>query len=878
MLKTIAIVTMLSLSGCTFLQKKSNHVERVGQVDHEIIFTVKTLEPLKNPEQIKATLQADQALFKKTSTISSRTDGNSIITMVHGSLKPDVSYEAAAKRLKLRPSILMVAPNYIYDGDAFAEAMPGDQDAVPEDPRYEDQKHHPIMQNSEAWDIATGEGISVAVTDNGVDLTHDDLTENLWINELEMGVDQGGVNKNSNGIDDDGNGYIDDFRGWDTTSDAGDNDPTNGRGADHGTHVAGIVAATHNEIGVSGTAPESLIVPIRFAGTGSWTSEDVARAYAYAHAAGAKIINTSYNIDNYVTDGVYREAIATADSNGLIVFNSAGNAGRLNPNRQAYQEVILVASTEIEGQVDRKSSFSNYGWGIDIAAPGTDILSVVPGNGYRTMSGTSMAAPNAAAVAALIWSQNPEWTNVQVVAQMFGTADNIDEANDGFVDQLGAGRVNSLRALTETIKAPSIKGLVLEEAREDAQQILVDIQGVLDPKTVVADAMELIRYGDNGDTKKFTLELEYAYKIATNRLTLKTDEPLGKGLFGFTASKALKDPFGTELDGNRDGKSGDDFMFFFRIEDGAASPTQPKTPFVDHCQEEEISDGKFLQGLFTLASLPADADRNLPNCMRVQGWIASRNHLAINSWHINDTIIDDLSTLQFMTHLTSLEIAGHELSDLQSLSYLAKLEQLDLSWNQVADLTILQELPNLKSLNVSWNQLTSTDIFKSNETLEHLNLSGNPIDNVQGLDQMTALQELTLSSMNVDENYRGTLESLQDMGTLQSLTRFRASNNAIKEVAALSSTTTLVNIDLTKNSIEDLSPLKDLTKLQYLFASENPLAQSFCDLVDLEICIEDQQELAQEMAAPLFTLQSHCEDLLSIGPDSRHASKALTCR
>ena len=108
---------------------------------------------------------------------------------------------------------------------------------------------------------------------------------------------------------------------------------------------------------------------------------------------------------------------------------------------------------------DVKAGSSNYGTGVDLASPGAGVLSTTPNNTYSVFSGTSMAAPNAAGVAALIWSLNPTWTREQVLAQLFATTDNIDAQNAGFVDLLGQGRVNSGRAVSESLPAPTVKSL-----------------------------------------------------------------------------------------------------------------------------------------------------------------------------------------------------------------------------------------------------------------------------------------------------------------------------------------------------------------------------------------------------------------------------------
>ena len=123
------------------------------------------------------------------------------------------------------------------------------------DPQIGEQLHHAPMQNFEAWQIEEGsEEIVVAVTDDGVDIHHPDLKNRIWINDREIP---------GNGKDDDGNGYIDDVKGWDFS----DNDADPSQGANHGTHVAGIIVAEKgNNVGLAGTAPNVRVMPLRFYG------------------------------------------------------------------------------------------------------------------------------------------------------------------------------------------------------------------------------------------------------------------------------------------------------------------------------------------------------------------------------------------------------------------------------------------------------------------------------------------------------------------------------------------------------------------------------------------------------------------------------------
>jgi subtilisin family serine protease/subtilisin-like proprotein convertase family protein len=474
-----------------------------------------------------------------------------------------------ASRLTNLPGVAWAQPDFVFVGDA--------RDYIPNDPQFSSQYHHTNMRNAQAWDVTEGQGIVVAVADDGVMLSHPDLAANIWVNTGEIP---------GNGIDDDGNGYVDDVNGWDFTNSTGlgtgDNNPNPvSSGDDHGTHVAGIVAArTNNGVGVAGTAGRATIMPLRFYGSGSWTSTVIFNSYKYAADNGAHIVTTSYNVDGFANDNLYRSAIDYLYTRNVLHLNSAGNAGALNPARQVIDGTLYVASTD---SGDLRSSFSNYGTGIDIAAPGSNILSTAIGSTltsatYESKSGTSMATPNAAAVAALIWSANPTWTRDQVAAQLLGTADNIDALNSSTAGLLGAGRVNSVRGVTQTLAAPrlgTLTGLPAEggTATTSPTSFTLRFTSILDAVTVNnAAAFRLVNAGNDdvfGTSDDFAVTLNRSvadYRIGTNQMTFTVASPLVAGSWRFIADAAvLRDPFGQALDGNSDGTGGDSLVRNFSI-------------------------------------------------------------------------------------------------------------------------------------------------------------------------------------------------------------------------------------------------------------------------------------------------------------------------
>jgi subtilisin family serine protease len=302
----------------------------------------------------------------------------------------------------------------------------------------------------------------------------------------------------------------------------------------------------------------------------------VAEAFRYAVDNGARILVTSYNIDPLVGDPIVTAAFNYAYDRGALMFNSAGNTTRRDPVRQAFTQVLLVANTD---QNDQKYDSSNYGSGIDLAAPGAVIYSTIPG-GYGYMSGTSMAAPNAAGVAALIWAANPAWTRDQVAAQLLGTVDSIDAQNPLYVGLLGAGRVNASRAVTETLAPPRLIPLELpaEGTMITTPQTLTfafHVPDVLDVATVTTSSFELRGAGPDGlfdtaDDRPAPLVPAdgMPYRVGTNRVSVQSAS-LTPDHYRFTVrsgAAGLRDPFGAALDGNGDGTSGDPITRTFSVQ------------------------------------------------------------------------------------------------------------------------------------------------------------------------------------------------------------------------------------------------------------------------------------------------------------------------
>ncbi len=307
------------------------------------------------------------------------------------------------------------ADTTLIDSDTVAEAVQGNASC-------QDQWYLRSGNLQKSWDLLRTRGIAaggdssvvVAVIDTGVDYTHEDLKDNIWVNTKEIP---------GNGIDDDGNGYIDDVYGVDleTGRDSGMDD--NG----HGTHVAGIIAAANNHIGVVGLAYNVKLMPIKAGmASGFFNQSQIAKGILYAYNNGADVINMSFG--GSASTIAVQDALETAYTRCVLVA-AAGNDGAPNEGllaRPTYPAalsyVMGVMSVDIRGV---ESGFTNYdvvpynSVEYEVYAPGSQILSTIPGNRYATWSGTSMAAPYVSAMAALLRSAYPD-TNTYPTKFIYG--------------------------------------------------------------------------------------------------------------------------------------------------------------------------------------------------------------------------------------------------------------------------------------------------------------------------------------------------------------------------------------------------------------------------------------------------------------------------
>ena len=322
----------------------------------------------------------------------------------------------------------------------------------------------------DAWDVQRGSAaVRIGIMDTGVDMTHPDLASKIWTNPGEIP---------GNGIDDDGNGYVDDVHGWDFGNN--DNDPNPHAVIDttlgidvgfHGTFVAGIAgAATNNNEGIAGAGWNCSLVPLKVVDTnGDITLSAVTAAFAYATQMHLEVLNMSFGTAGDTSVANYFQAMVdAATAAGVLCVASAGNDGTNGLNYPAAcNHVLSVASTN---ESNARSSFSNYGPTVRVAAPGEFMWSSICQNyviddlsqiiyiyffywdgvtPYMEGDGTSFSAPLASGVCALVRSAHPSWTPMQVLGDIIGTGDIV-----AYDEPIGP-KINAANAVTQPLTGVS---------------------------------------------------------------------------------------------------------------------------------------------------------------------------------------------------------------------------------------------------------------------------------------------------------------------------------------------------------------------------------------------------------------------------------------
>ena len=371
----------------------------------------------------------------------------------------EVSADADLRRLARK---LAALPEVEYAEPVVVQQLVGEDDhlaAVPNDPQYVTQQAYlQVMQVEQAWNIAKGADTSpiVCVIDGGTDWLHEDLQANMWTNAGEVP---------GNFLDDDSNGFVDDVHGWDFREDNGDprgNWAATPSNSNHGTHTGGLLAAvTNNGVGIACASWNPRLMAVNASGTQDGGIAFGFEGILYAADNGARIVSLSWGSTD--ASQAEQDVIDYATSQGVLVIAAAGNNNSRTPFfPAAYRNVIAVANVWGQGpSTDQRygtGSASNYGGWVDVAAAGVSVYSTFDfnlTNQYGSSTGTSMSAPVAAAVAALIQSLHPTWTPLEVGEQLRISCNNINALNPGFEDLLGKGRVNAFRAVS--LSSPSVR-------------------------------------------------------------------------------------------------------------------------------------------------------------------------------------------------------------------------------------------------------------------------------------------------------------------------------------------------------------------------------------------------------------------------------------
>lgn len=331
----------------------------------------------------------------------------------------------------------------------------------------------------DAWKKTKGKGSVIAVIDTGCDYTHPDLKGSILVNQKEAPAN-GGIT----GVDDDKNGYTDDVYGYDFVSRGrttpyygvpGDPDPMDE--SDHGTHCSGAIAATaDNGIGVAGVAPEAKLICVRVGDESGLATVDIFRGIRYAISRHVDIMTNSYGGDSERESPLISSIIEKAEQAGILFVVAAGNNGTDNDVKRTYpadmkldglengkfKNVLVVGASDNE---DNPASWSNYGANsVDVFAPGVNIVSTIPNKThnptgvYAVMSGTSMATPYVAGVAALLISYNPA---------LRGHPDEIVRLIDSTAAQKASmvgkavsnGRIDAVRALEQSYNKANLSNV-----------------------------------------------------------------------------------------------------------------------------------------------------------------------------------------------------------------------------------------------------------------------------------------------------------------------------------------------------------------------------------------------------------------------------------
>ena len=410
---------------------------------------------------------------------------------------PNKAEDAFLEAMKNNPNVTFVVKNHVVTKSAI----------IPNDPYWGDQWDMKIIKAHDAWNTVLGsDTVTVAVLDTGVEYTHDDLS---------------GVT-----------------RGDDYSNDSDGNDPMDRDG--HGTHVAGTIGATiNNGIGMAGLAQVEILAVQVLNDSGSGSDWSVSQGITFAETR-ADIINLSLGCACVASDlPATRDALASAYSNNVLIVAAAGNDGSSEPHYPSDDpNAISVSATS---KADTIASYSNWGDNIELAAPGGDqgrgpywktyILSTYLNNGYAYATGTSMASPHVAGVAALVLAENPGLSNDDLRAHLQNTADDLGAAGK---DQFyGYGRVNAQNAVETSLSpnnppTPEITSSETSPTNVDPVSFSVDFGEAIDPNTfdasdITASSGTVQSLTNTGNDQNWTFKVASPTDLSTLSVSISAD-------------------------------------------------------------------------------------------------------------------------------------------------------------------------------------------------------------------------------------------------------------------------------------------------------------------------------------------------------------------
>ena len=529
---TAALVIFVVYEGAT--QEVETQTENQGATGEQPSFPAPSDREFVPGEVIvgleESATQADLAALNRRTGAETEEDlVRSDVNLVD--LPPDVPVGEAVQRYEASPDVEYAEPNFLI----FPTRTPND-------PHFSklwglhntgqtiggrSGTADADIDAPEAWSITTRDPTTVvAVIDEGINVNHPDLQGNIWTNPDEVP---------GNATDDDRNGYVDDVHGYDFANDDAsvyDPNPISGKGDEHGTHVAGTIAAEgDNATGVVGVSWEAQVMALKFLAPNGGSTVDAIEAINYAVANGARVSNNSWG------GGVYsqalRDAIGRADAGGHLFVTAAGNDGTNNATTPQYpcnysnSNIICVAATD---DSDALATFSNFGANtVDIAAPGVGILSTLPHNRYGSYSGTSMATPHVSGVAALLKSQNPRLTDSQLKARILQFAEPKNKLQGKVAT---GGRLNAEAALTQVEALDATRPTVssVKPSRNTRDRTPMIEATVADDRTELSQGA--IRFFLDGRERS-----TFSYDASTDHLTYQSGRlSLGKHTARITAT------------------------------------------------------------------------------------------------------------------------------------------------------------------------------------------------------------------------------------------------------------------------------------------------------------------------------------------------------